>query len=90
MEDFHTYFGGNGNSQIDFALTNKLGKRSINTFEIIRHDWHLSDHCPISLEIAVKFEIDLSFLLVRAQDLNMTNNDTSSINQFLSNYDYAK
>ena len=78
IDNDFTYVGGNGSSQIDFALTDIRGRSNINKFEIINSDWHLSDHKPISLEIAVKSDVDLSYLLSRAQNLNTSNIDVNN------------
>ena len=64
-----TYFGGNGKSQIDFCLTDNVGKKCINSFKIISDDWHVSDHKPISLEVQVFSTINISALVTRAVDL---------------------
>ena len=89
IDNNFTYHSGSSKSQIDFALTDDQGRKNICRFKIISHDWHLTDHRPIVLEIDVTPEIDLSFLFKRAHDLNLTNNDNSSkIIQLRGNYDY--
>ena len=57
---------------------------------ILSEDWHLSDHRPVVLEIEVSTDIDISRLLSRAQDLNLSNNDICRpITQFRGQYDYS-
>ena len=78
-----------GKSQIDFCLTNSIGRRQIKSFNISSNDWHLSDHRPITLVLEVDASIDTSKLLKRAIDLNCTNNDScNGIQQFKGSYDY--
>ena len=59
IDNDFTVIGGNGRSQIDFALTDAQGKREIQCFKILNEDWHLSDHRPIVLEIEVSAYIDI-------------------------------
>ena len=77
IDEKTTFIGGNGRSHIDFVLTDVQGKSNIIRFKIIKEDWHFSDHRPILLEIEANAEVDLPFLLSRAQDLNRTNNETN-------------
>ena len=65
-----TFFGGRRNSQIDFALTNNAGRKNLNSFNILKNDWHISDHAPISLQIELSSSVDLTGLLMRSSDLN--------------------
>ena len=49
-KEFHndfTFIRGSAKSQIDFSLTDDIGRKYIKSFRIIQHDWHLSDHKPI-------------------------------------------
>ena len=87
IDNKYTYYSGQGKSQIDFALTNLAGRRFINSFKVINHNWHLSDHCPIHLDLSLKFDIDLSILILRAQDINRSNT-VSNLKQLRSDYDY--
>ena len=84
-----TFFRGNKKSQIDLALTNKKGRKYIEDFTIIQHDWHLSDHKPIMLHLRIPCEINLSGLLARALDLNHVPNDIyNEITQLKGNFNY--
>ena len=90
IDNDYTFIGGNGQSQIDIVLTDNRGKRDIRCFKILNENWHLSDHRPIVLEIEVSSNIDISRLLSRAQDLNLSNNDICRpITQFRGHYDYT-
>ena len=89
IDNDFTFYGGNGNSQIDYALTHIEGRRTIKHFEVISKDWHVSDHRPILSEIYVHAVVNLPFLLSRARDLNFEHNEyTTAIRQFRGNYDY--
>ena len=84
-----TFIRSNGQSQIDFCLTNATGRRTIKNFTILVNDWHLSDHRPISLEINAECKIDIGGLLKRAIDLNSSSSDSANeVRQFRGNYDY--
>ena len=84
-----TFVRSNGKSQIDFCLTNSMGRRKIKDFTVILNDWHLSDHRPISLLIGIDTKPDLSGLVKRAYDLNFEHSPTSDeIKQLKGNYDY--
>ena len=91
FDNDYTFVRGKSQSQIDFSLTDDIGRKYITSFNIIQRDWHLSDHKPISLEIQPPADVDLSGLLRRACDLNYVPNDMSSeIKQFKRNYDHEK
>ena len=84
-----TFIRSNGQSQIDFCLTNTTGRKTMKNFKILVDDWHISDHRPISLEVEVECKIDLGWLLKRAIDLNSTASDSvSEVRQFRGNFDY--
>ena len=44
-----TFLRSNGRSQIDFCLTNQIGRRNVKYFDMLSNDWHISDHRPIKL-----------------------------------------
>ena len=66
----YTYFKGNKKSQIDYVFTNREGMKYVNDFCIPSENWHLSDHRPIVLDIAVPNIIPTYALICRARDLN--------------------
>ena len=84
-----TFIRSNGQSQIDFCLTNSTGRRNVKNFQILVNDWHISDHRPISLEIETECKTDLGWLLKRANDLNSSSSDSvNEVHQFRGNFDY--
>lgn len=86
-----TFVRGKSQSQIDFSLTDDVGRKFISSFDILQRDWHLSDHKPISLVVELPADVDLPGLLRRACDLNYVPNDMSNeIKQFKGKYDYDK
>ena len=60
---------GDSKSQIDFLLTSRSGIDLISKFELISHNWHLSDHRPISAELKSVKSVNLSNLLLRSNEL---------------------
>ena len=71
-------------------MTNELGRRKINDFDIFSQDWHISDHRPITLEIEIEIGVDIGGMIKRADDLNRSNNQsTVEIQQFKGRYDVA-
>ena len=52
-----TYIKNDKKSQIDFALTNKEGRKCILSFEVKRTNWHTSDHRPIELIVEMNMSI---------------------------------
>ena len=90
IDNDFTFYRGTSKSQINFALTNLQGRGNIERFEIAKHDWHLSDHRMIILELNVDTDTNSTFLLARAMDLNKTNHDMNpTLTQFRSTYDYS-
>ena len=90
QNDF-TFVRGRAKSQIDFVLTDDIGRRHISSFQILQHDWHLSDHKPIALHVQLPTDVNLVGLLTRSIDLNYSFNDSSTeIVQFKGNYNYDK
>ena len=63
----YTYFKGDKKSQIDYVITNNIGRAKIAKFAIVETGWHLSDHLPIGIQINVESTIDVRVLLVRAK-----------------------
>ena len=55
-------------SQIDFILTNCMGREFITSFS--DQNWHISDHRPVYLNMYIDYATASSTLLVRAEDLN--------------------
>ena len=84
-----TFHGGNGNSQIDFVLSNNSGKKLIEKFHILSKDWHISDHQPIYISVSIDRGIDVYSLLRRAQDVNHVRDNRAEILQLKANYDFA-
>ena len=64
-----TYFKANIKSQIDFVLTNNLGRSMVKKFEIIQTGWHFSDHVPTNLNISLTWNIALNSVLRRSKGL---------------------
>ena len=65
----YTYYKAGNNSQIDFVLTNKNGRKYVTNFKIIDTMWHLSDHLPLSLHLCLPLELNSDVLLIRAMEL---------------------
>ena len=84
-----TYIGGNGNSQIDYVLTNNAGRPKVKKIDILLNDWHISNHRPLSLELILVFDIVEYSLLVRAQDLNLITGENVAIVQIKRKYNYS-
>ena len=53
-----TYQSGHKKRQIDFVMTDIKGRENIVKFNIIENNWHLSDHKPVGLKIAIDREAD--------------------------------
>ena len=53
-----------------FVFTNFNGLQHIEGFEIVKDNWHASDHLPICLDIQLPEAVHCSFLLKRAKELN--------------------
>ena len=62
-----TYFKANKKSQIDFVLTDNVGRRNVDQFVIVHSGWHFSDHLPIDTDVRCKFEICALSLLIRSR-----------------------
>ena len=54
-------------------------------------DWHVSDHRPINLHVTLDCSIDLTSIMVRAQDLNYDDLNTNNviISQFTRNHNFT-
>ena len=65
-----TYHKAGKKSQIDFAYTTKSGLNFVKDFTIVKDNWHMSDHKPISLEITCSRVVNCGFLYKRANELN--------------------
>ena len=84
-----TYHKADKHSQIDFALTNNIGIRSVEDFSIISENWHLSDHKPITLSIKATEAINAICILRRARDLNYEfDPNTTIIKRYNQVYNY--
>ena len=70
FEGDFTYYKNDKRSQIDFALTNDIGRKHIKAFKILDTDWHISDHRPLCLSIRINCTTSSNILLTRAEDLN--------------------
>ena len=58
------------------------------SFNILKNDWHISDHAPISLHIELSSSVDLTGLLMRSSDLNYMSCDMKhEVKQFKGAYD---
>ena len=77
MENDFTFLRRNGKSQIDFCLTSTDGRKRIKKFQIVKNDWHLSDHRPINLLVEINVNTNISELIKRAVDLNYVHSNTS-------------
>ena len=64
------YYKGIKKSQIDFVLTNNIGRSNVKSFKIVKSGWHISDHLPLDIQICVTFIINSYALLIRANSLN--------------------
>ena len=65
-----TYIKSNRKSQIDYCLTNNIGRKHITNFSVLPYSWHLSDHRPLELCMKVSAIINCKNLFLRALDLN--------------------
>lgn len=84
-----TFFRGNQHSQIDYILTTSEAFKSLESFRVIKDNWHASDHRPISVQLNINCEIDYHTLLKRSKDLNFTHNSSNSnVKRLNGNYDY--
>ena len=82
-----TYIKNDKKSQIDYVITNNQGRSEVVSFQVIKTNWHISDHRPIALEISFNVDIRCDIILARAQDLNHDNSeDTISIKRFRKEY----
>ena len=44
-----------------FDFYRQSGKEEYQKFQIVKNDWNISDHCPITLQLGVAPGIDLNF-----------------------------
>ena len=65
-----TYIKANTKSQIDFVYTNKDGLKNVKELYIHNDKCHFSDHKPIEIELLTPISINVSNLLIRANELN--------------------
>ena len=65
----YTYFKSERKSQIDYLLTNDIGRRLIKKYEIIPIGWHLSDHLPINVTIEFDGILSADMILKRSNEL---------------------
>ena len=63
-----TYIKNEKMSHIDYAITNNQGRGEVIYFEVVKTNWHLSDHRPIALEINLLSKIRSDVILARAQN----------------------
>ena len=83
----YTYYKGNKHSQIDFVFTNFKGLKQIDSFSIIRDNWHTSDHLPIVVDIKLPEAVNCSFLIKRAKELNYEfNPQRTQLTRYLATY----
>ena len=64
-----TYFKGGKKSQIDFVLTNNVGRRNIEEFTMVTEGWHFSDHIPLDMQSRLCYDISALSLLLRSKSL---------------------
>ena len=65
-----TFIRDNNKSQIDFVITSSHGRNEVISFEVLKTNWHMSDHRPITIQIKTYSEIRSDILLMRATNLN--------------------
>ena len=88
FEGDFTYFKGEKKSQIDFVFTCNEGLKIVKSFSIIKDNWHLSDHRPVSVEISAARMVNSAFVLRRAKELNYEYQpNRPSIVRHLGSYD---
>ena len=64
-----TYYKGIKKSQIDFVLTNDIGRSNVKSFKIVKSGWHISDHLSLDIQLCVTYVIDSYALLIRTNSL---------------------
>ena len=64
-----TYHKAGKKSQIDFILTNNVGRRNVDEFTLVTEGWHFSDHIPIDMNTRLKYDISALSLLLRSKSL---------------------
>ena len=83
----YTYYKGNKRSQTDIVFTNLKGLKQIDSFTIIRDNWHTSDHLPIGVDIELPEAVNCSFLIKRAKELNYEfNPHKTQLKRYLATY----
>ena len=65
----HTYFKGGKKSEIDFIVTNNVGRRNVEDFTMVTEGWHFSDHIPLDLKSRLNYDISALSLLLRSKSL---------------------
>ena len=95
QREFHgcfTYFNSNRKSQIDFALTDNVGRRNVTDFKLTTTGWHFSDHLPVDLIVRVNYDIKPVSLLIRSKELLVNtkpNNNKNFIRFYPKDFDVA-
>ena len=64
-----TYFKSDKKSQIDYVLTDKVGRQKVSNFKLVTSGWHFSDHLPIDISTQSKYEINSLSILIRSKSL---------------------
>ena len=82
-----TYYKNEKKSQIDFILTNCVGREFITSFSGTDQYWHISDDRPVYLNIYIDCITSSFTLLVRAEDFNYEfSPDTPNIQRYTKSY----
>ena len=87
-----TYFKANRTSQIDFVLTDNVGRRNVTDFKLVTTGWHFSDHLPIDLTVRAGFDVNATSLLIRSKALaepTKPNNNKNFIRFYRKKFDIA-
>ena len=64
-----TYFKSGKKSQIDFVLTNNVGRKNVEDFTMVTEGWHFSDHIPLDMKSYLNYDISALTLLLRSKSL---------------------
>ena len=74
-----TYFKADRKSQIDFVVTDNVGRRDVVDFKLVTQGWHFSDHLPMDLKIRSKYVIDPLSIYIRSKALVEPTHPTKSV-----------
>ena len=85
-----TFIRDGNKSQIDFVITSSLGRNELVSFEVLKTNWHMSDHRPVTVQINTDCEIRTDVLLMRAANLNEVSNEAINVKRFNKEYNLSK